>query len=41
MDSAAGTLAETDLRDEDTLLNFDTTVLTPGVGVSMGAREGA
>lgn len=40
MDSAAGTLTETDLRDEDTLLDFDTTVLTPG-GVSMGAREGA
>lgn len=40
MDSTAGALAKSDLRDEDTLLDFDTTVLTPG-GVSTGAREGA
>lgn len=40
MDSATGTLAETDLRDEDTLLDFDTTVLTAR-DVSRGAREGS
>lgn len=40
MDSTAGAFAETDLRDEDTLLDFDTAVLTSGA-VSTGAREGA